>query len=368
MRVGLTDRFCAAAKVKTGKAQTDYFDETVPGLALRVSGTTKAWSLLYSRPGGRRARISLGRYPVLSLARARSAALEAKTAIAAGRSPVVVSGTLGTVVDEYFRREGVKLRSVKARRSVFERLILPVLGDRPIGDIRRSEIVRLLDDIEDNRGPRAAGLTFSYISKVFNWHASRDDDFRSPLVRGMGKQNSKARDRILTNEELRAVWSAAGDAGMYGRLVRFLLLTAVRRNEAARMTPSEVVDGVWIIPASRMKGKVEHVVPLSAAALAVLKQCPAGFTVDGVNPIGGFGYFKREFDRAVPLPNWTLHDLRRTARSLMSKAGVNKDIGERCLAHVIGGVRGVYDRHAYLEQKRQAFDALAAEVQRIVGP
>jgi integrase len=101
--------------------------------------------------------------------------------------------------------------------------------------------------------------------------------------------------------------------------------------------------------------------------LAVLKQCPAGFTVDGVNPIGGFGYFKREFDRAVPLPHWTLHDLRRTARSLMSRARVNKDIAERCLAHAIGGVSGVYDRHAYLEEKREAFDALAAEVERIVG-
>jgi integrase len=163
-----------------------------------------------------------------------------------------------SVVDEYFSREGSKLRSAQARRSTFDRLVLPVLGDRPISDIRRSEIVRLLDDIEDDRGPRAAGVTFAYLSKLFNWHSSRDDDFRSPLVRGMAKQNGKARDRILSDEELRSVWSAADQAGVFGRYIQFLLLTAVRRNEAALMTRAELAGGVWTIPASRMKGKVEQ--------------------------------------------------------------------------------------------------------------
>ena len=163
------------------------------------------------------------------------------------------------------------------------------------------------------------------------------------------------------------MWAGAKD-DPWGRYVRFLLLTAVRRTEAAGMRRSEISGDLWIIPASRMKAKAEHVVPLSAAALGLLGAANGEFvfTTDGVTPISGFSKFKREFDRACPLPHWTLHDLRRTARSLMSKAGVNKDIGERCLAHVIGGVSGVYDRYAYLEQKRAAFDALAAEVARIV--
>jgi integrase len=117
------------------------------------------------------------------------------------------------------------------------------------------------------------------------------------------------------------------------------------------MTPAEVVGSVWTIPASRMKAGIEHVVPLSPAALAVLPP-------DGFNGVG-HSRLKREFDQAVPLPHWTLHDLRRTARSLLSRAGVSPDVAERCLAHAIGGVRGVYDRHAYLEEKRQAFEALA---------
>jgi integrase len=370
LRVHLTDRFCSTAK---STEQADFFDDTVRGLALRVSPTAKSWSLIYSRPGGKRARMTLGRYPLLSLATARARALEAKASIAEGRDPVVTAaGTLRSVVDEYFRREGAKLRSVAARRSVFDRLVLPTLGDRPIGDIRRSEIARLLDDIHDRNGPRAAGVTFAYISRVFGWHSSRDDDFRSPLVRGMGVRQPEGRDRILSDDEIRAVWSAADQAGVYGRYVQFLLLTAVRRNEAARMVRSEVRDGVWTIPAARMKGKKEHLVLLSKAALAVLAKLSGNgefiFTMDGLRPISNLAYFKVGFDQAVPVPHWTLHDLRRTARSLMSRARVDKDIAERCLAHVIGGVRGVYDRHAYLEEKREAFAALAAQIERIVAP
>jgi integrase len=87
----------------------------------------------------------------------------------------------------------------------------------------------------------------------------------------------------------------------------------------------------------------------------------------GHKALGSFSLLKRRLDEARPLPHWTLHDLRRTARSLMSRAGVNKDIGERCLAHAIGGVSGVYDRHAYLEEKKAAFEALAALIERIAG-
>jgi integrase len=373
MRVHLTDRFCLSAKAD---GQVDYFDETVSGLALRVSATAKTWTLHYSRPGGKRTRLTLGRYPVLSLSMARARALEAKASIVEGRDPrPPAANILRSVVSDYFTREGSRLRSVDARRSVFNRLVLPTLGDRPVSDIRRSEIVRLLDDIEDGRGPRAAGLTFTYLSRLFNWHASRDDDFRSPIVRGMGKPKPRARDRVLADEEIRSVWSAADRTGVFGLYVRFLLLTATRRNEAARMVRAEVAGGVWTIPLERMKGKTEHIVPLSTVAFATLQRCgfpeyPSErpiFTIDGHKPIGGFGCLKQTFDKAVPLSKpWTLHDLRRTARSLMSRAGVSADIAERCLAHVIPGVRGVYDRHAYLEEKREAFEALAALVQKIV--
>jgi integrase len=391
MRVRLTDRFCAAAK--SSAAQADYFDETVSGLALRVTKLgTKAWTLHYSAAGGRK-RLTLGRYPALSLAGARTAALEAKAAVANGGHPTIAAGgTLGAVWAEFYRREAAGLRSIDQRRRVIERHILPTLGDRPIAEVRRSEIVGLLDGIEDGSGPVAAHVALAYLSRLFNWHASRTDEFRSPIVRGMARINAKerARDRVLGDEELRRLWPAAPG------FIRFLLLTAVRRGEAAGMQWSELSGSLWTIPAGRMKGKAEHVVPLSAAAIACMGEAAAAydppsstaegqgpallnlrslavngrlagpFVFGGHRPLGGFSRLKAQLDEAVPLAPWRLHDLRRTARSLLSRAGVSADIAERCLAHAIGGVRGVYDRHAYLEEKRQAFEALAAEIGRIV--
>jgi integrase len=133
-----------------------------------------------------------------------------------------------------------------------------------------------------------------------------------------------------------------------------------------------------------MKGKREHIVPLSPASKAIIDGMPQlgryVFTTGGRTPITGFTKFKAKLDAAAltvlrkqnseaePLPRWTLHDLRRTARSLMSRAGINTDIAERCLGHVIRGVRGIYDRHAYYDEKKHAFEALAALVERTVNP
>jgi integrase len=137
------------------------------------------------------------------------------------------------------------------------------------------------------------------------------------------------------------------------------------------MARGELANGDWIIPAARMKAKLEHVVPLSPAAKAILegvpKLGPYIFTVDGRRPVKGFATYKATFDDTSGVTGWRLDDLRRTARSLMSRAGVDSDIAERCLAHTIGGIRGVYDRYAYHKEKTAAFAALAAQVERIVA-
>jgi integrase len=125
---------------------------------------------------------------------------------------------------------------------------------------------------------------------------------------------------------------------------------------------------------SRYKTKLDHLVPLSAAAMAVLEQLPRigradfVFTVSGRVPISSFTQRKIAFDRACGVTGWTLHDLRRTARSLLSRAGIDADTAERCLGHVIGGVRGVYDRHEYREEKARAFEMLARQIGRIITP
>jgi integrase len=164
----------------------------------------------------------------------------------------------------------------------------------------------------------------------------------------------------------------AGSGDVPGAMVRFALLTATRRGEAARMTWSELHKDHWIIPAARMKAKLEHVVPLSPAAQAVLDSLPRVgpwvFTLGRPRPLTNFVGYKSQFDQACGVTGWRFHDLRRTARSLMSAADVDPDIAERCLAHTIGGIRGVYDRYAYFKQKKAAFEALAGIVERIVDP
>jgi integrase len=136
------------------------------------------------------------------------------------------------------------------------------------------------------------------------------------------------------------------------------------------MTWKEFDNGSWTLPAERNKTKVELVRPLSRAAIAALPEKIGEFvfTVDGRAAINGLHKPRRRLDEASGTSGWTLHDLRRTARSLMSRAGVASDHAERCLGHVIGGVRGVYDRHEYYEEKRRAFEALAAQIDRIVNP
>jgi len=155
-------------------------------------------------------------------------------------------------------------------------------------------------------------------------------------------------------------------------MVRFILLTAARRNEAAAMTWREIDGRDWTLPAARNKAKVDFVRPLSDAAMS-LPLVPVAsstfvFSADGVRPISGFSKMKRALDKASGTSGWTLHDLRRTARSLMSRAGVSPDVAERCLGHVIGGIRGTYDRHEYYAEKKLAFEKLAAQIDRIVSP
>jgi integrase len=147
-----------------------------------------------------------------------------------------------------------------------------------------------------------------------------------------------------------------------------ILLTSARRSEATEMLWNEL-NSEWTLPAARNKTKVDLVRPLSSEARTVLPVevdgCPFVFNTDGA-PIAGFANLKLAFDKACGVTGWRLHDLRRTARSLMSRAGVPPDHAERCLGHVIGGIRGVYYKYEYLEEKHGTFNRLAALINSIV--
>ena len=320
----------------------------------------------------------------LTLAAARRLAADAVYQVAQGIDPAetkkaakvvaaeATANTVAAICAAYMKREGGKLRTADQRERIFRRLIYPAIGERHVDSIKRSELVHMLDQIEDRSGARMADVTLAALRRVFHWHALRSDEFRSPIIRGMGRQNAveHRRSRVLTDDELRRVWEAAGE-GPFGAMTKFCLLTSARRNEAAHLRWHEIgADGVWTLPARRSKTKTEVARPLSEMALALLNErpriidCDYIFTANGITPIANFSKPKSTLDARSGVTGWRLHDLRRTARSLLSRAGVNSDIAERCLGHAMPGVRGTYDRHTYLDEMRHAFDALAAQIQR----
>jgi integrase len=208
-------------------------------------------------------------------------------------------------------------------------------------------------------------------------------------VKPRANQQERARSRVLSDDEIRVISPVLGQSGTFGAMVKTLLLTAQRRKEVAHMSRKEIgPDGTWTIPAERYKTKRPNHVPLSKSALNVIETqpkingCDYAFPSRANTPFSGFAKSKAALDKAVyvamkekasgadidPLPNWTLHDLRRTAKTLMARAGVRPDISERVLGHVIAGVEGTYDRHDYADEKRDALERLAAIVERIVNP
>jgi integrase len=377
----------AIDKLKPAASRYEVPDGGQRGLLVVVFPSGKKSFIVRYRFGGVKRKLTLGG---ISLAAARKAAAAALYEVHEGRDPAGekkaarAKATIATMTEaetvqwccqQYLKREGDKLRTAHERVRAFERLVYPAIGAVPLLELRRSHIVKLIDTIQDECGDRMADLVLSYLRRAFGWHASRVDDFSSPIVRGMGRYNAseRKRTRVLSDDELRRIWLATEPPNPFHALVRFILLTSARRDEARRLPWSEITGTDWTLPVARNKTKVELVRPLSKAAQAVLagqphiNNGPLVFSSDGHHPMS-LALPKSIFDAACGVSGWTLHDLRRTARTLMSRAGVSADIGERALGHVIGGVRGIYDQHKYYREMQMCFEALAVQIARIVNP
>lgn len=349
----------------------------------------------------------------LTLDGARQKAREWKASIATGidpGAPVAAPPTLDTVAmvfDDFFKRhvekDGQKdargnpvspLRSAGEIDRIFKHYVLDDPDgaarwrNRPIGEITRRDVTALLDDVQDRNGVVQADAVLAQLSKMFNWYALRGDDFVSPIVRGMrrSKPAERKRRRVLGDskplgdEEIRIFWQACEERGVFGALCRVALLTGQRREKITQMQWDDLSDdGLWTISAEDREKSNAEVLFLPPLVLKVIDALPrAGeFVFQGRldGPINSFSKSKRSLDDAmaklagdIVIEPWVLHDLRRTAKTLMSRAGVSPHVGERVLGHVLGGVEGVYDRHAYLNEKRAALRDLANLVQRIIAP
>jgi Arm DNA-binding domain len=234
MRNKLTPAFVATATAAPSTKRTTYWDTTMPGFGLMVTANGHRSYVVQYRAAGLSRRMHLKQG--LTLRTARKEAKAILGAVAKGGDPLgerrkaerAESDTLRAIIEEYLSREGSQLRSIGERRAALERHVLPKLGSRQIGSITRTDIIRLLDGIADESGAPMADHVLAYLRRVMTWHASRSDDFRSPIVRGMARTrpSQRRRQRVLSDHEIRAVWRAAeGSPSAFGHLVQFLLLT-----------------------------------------------------------------------------------------------------------------------------------------------
>ena len=251
---------------------------------------------------------------------------------------------------------------------------MPEWSGRDLASIKRSDITKMLDHIEDEHGARQADYALDIVRRICNWQATRDDNYASPIVRGMRRTNPKERQRtrILSDDEIRRVWASTDPESSFGGIVRMLLVTAQRLDKVASMAWGDLDGDVWKIRTEeREKGNAgELALPDIAMDIVRLRSRSEGliFPSRGGRQLGGLAKYKRKLDRDLSVKGWVLHDLRRSARSLMARAGVRPDVAERVMGHTIEGVEGVYDRHSYRDEKAQALAALAALVRDIVNP
>jgi integrase len=280
-------------------------------------------------------------------------------------------------VAENFIKRYVDKRGLRSKGEIERQLntyVYPVWGKKSFTEITRRDVAKLLDNLEDNSGATTADRVLATIRKICNWHETRDDRYVSPVVRGMArtKPAERKRSRVLSDDEIRDLWPHL--TGTFGAMVKTLLLTGQRREKVATMRWEDIADGVWTLPTEAREKNNPGSLKLSATTLAIIeaqpkiKGCPYVFAGRGNGPFAGFSPAKRKLDKACPLPQWQLHDLRRTAKTLMARAGVRPDISERVLGHVIAGVEGVYDQHDYSPEKADALERLARQIDLILNP
>jgi integrase len=400
----LTDALLKGRDAAPGEKLKELWDARVPGLCLRVSpGGVKTWTFRY-RPKDSAAfkRMSLGRYPDVGLALARTRALEQRVAVSGGADPQgerrakreAPTLTFDALADDYLDRYAKPHKKSWANDALYLRAhVRAAWGARPANRISRADAAALLDTIAKS-APTSANRTQSIISRLFNWAIESGLIEVNPLAR-MPKRAAEAtsKDRILAPDEIRVLWHALGDGGSVAAALQFLLLSGLRPGEVAGAAVAELVDvdnparARLEIPAARMKGGKAHVVPLAPMALAIMRR-QVDQAIDGRTHLFASGFADRgpiarhtlsqalrriivglPDAKAIQAPYPTPHDFRRTVATGLAALGVPREDRLAVLAHAQDDVHGIhYDKYDRLAEKRVALEKWEAHVADIVGP
>lgn len=395
-KVRLTEKTLNRKPPPAKEKYMELWDTILPGFGLRIGHGGRRAFMLITRVNGRQRRFTLGTYPGMTLAKARETARSIMRDAAQGVDPKEREAkarrenerkrqnTFRAVAEEFMQDHAKGLRTKGEMQRKLDKDILPEWGDRPISEITRADVKELLRK-KARTSPVAANRMLALIGKIFNWALDEEIITASPAVR-IKTEPEVARDRVLNEEELREVWKACDQLGYpFGPLIQFLTVTAQRRGEVASMRWSEIENSDWKIPSERTKGGAGHLVPLSPIAIDILQTLPrfAGgdfvfTTTDGDKAVSGWSKIKRRLDKLMnearekeglpEVPEWHVHDLRRTAATGMRGLGIDRLIVSKVLNHAEGGITRVYDRYAADPEKRYALEAWAQRLQKIIEP
>jgi integrase len=379
MQRKLTDSYVARTPAPA-QGQVDVFDIGYPALALRIGKRERTFTFHY-RTNGKLKRITLGRYPEMTLAEAREAWRLARKALAEGREPdqrgrrhhVPVMAT-ELVLEQWLKawRIGKAANTIKAVDRQLKHDVIPAWQGRSIDSLAKRDVLDLLDGVVERGAVVQARRIFATLQTFFGWCSQRDILTTSPMA-GLKRPGSEtSRERVLSDDELVKVLGNAGDYDPFTAALHLLALTGARREEIGQLKWSEIEGDSIKLDSSRTKSGKPHSIPLSSAARAILKSvphiadCDFVFSADGRTPVKSWHHAKNRIDAASGVADWTVHDLRRTVATGLQKLGVNLQVIEAVLGHANGGSRsgvvGVYQRHQFDSEKRAALEAWGAHV------
>ena len=372
----LTDAFVKSLKPKVERY--DIFDANLAGFGIRVSPQgTKSWVVL-SRNMQRKTRVTLGRYPQMSLGAARQRALLTLSEMAEGEYKRGKSFELfSDAIAEWYSRDQSSNKSFSQVKKTMSLHVEPYLRNFKIKEIEKRDILKIVDRV-GRTAPTQANRVLSFLKRFLNWCVSRDLLDVSP-ANGIAKfKTEKARDRVLTQTELFRVYQACDKLEYpFGPLFKILILTGQRLNEVGGMVWEEINldEAKWTIPSERAKNKTSHIVHLSQQVIdqfSLLRQFSNSdlvFTTTGNTPVSGFSKSKRKLDTLSGVQDWRLHDLRRSFATITTETlGFEPPVVDRILNHVSGSVRGiaaVYQRGEYLEKRREVLEAWATYLESL---
>lgn len=383
MKQKLTTKFIETRKPDP-KKRIDFRDTVVPGLVLRVSTSgTKTFSF-HKRINGKMKRLTIGRFGPFTLTQARDRARQILYEVETGRFEantgieIEAKPTLGEVIPDYMEKHAkAHNRDWKNKARLLGKFT--GLHGKRIDEIKRADVVKACDAIHKST-PVSANRALAHLKHLMGWCVERGMIDASPIAGMKPLSKEWSRERVLTSDELGALWTACDAEGYpFGDCMKLLILSGQRRAEVAEMRWSEIdlEKRLWTLPSRRAKNGRQHTVPITDAMLAVLRKVPRFlgsdyvFTTTRKTPVSGFGRLKERLDKAMPKNTkpWINHDLRRTMSTNMAMMGVPQPVTEALLNHrtgVVSGVAAVYNVYSYADEKREALDEWSQHVMKLV--